>query len=96
MTSDIRTFGTSGSASFAIGHDDACDPAPIRRELWFDQDVDGRWLVCAVRRHRHNRAGDLGAIVVNDPRVADFIDMLGQLVDDPSQFLDEPHFYSPH
>lgn len=96
MTSDIRTFGSHGTASFLVEHEEARHPAPIRRELWFDLDLDGRWLICAVGHQGHDQAGDVGSMVVTDPRVADFIDMLAQLVDDPSQFLNEPHFHSPH
>lgn len=92
----IRTFGSNGPATFTIERDDACPPAPIRRELWFDQDVDGQWLICAVEPEGRGRAGGIGAVVLTDPRVADFIDTLAQLVEDPAQFRDEPRFYSTH
>jgi len=34
--------------------------------------------------------------VVTDPRVADFIETLAHLIDDPAVFHDEPDFHSPH
>jgi len=96
MTSNIRTFGSNGPALFLIEHEDVCRPAAIQRELWFDHDLDGRWLICAVQQQGHDQEGEIGSMVVTDPRIADFIDMLAQLVDDPSRFVTEPHFHSPH
>jgi hypothetical protein len=70
----------------------------IAREFWFDRDIDGRWLVCAVKpdvQHPRVDGGDtynLGAIVVTDSQVIAFIEMLGELIADPAQFGEEPTF----
>ncbi len=96
MQSRIRTFGVAGALPFSIMEDGANQAIKVRRELWFDRDIDGRWLVCAVRLRddAHNgeadQLDDVGAIVVADPRVSAFINMLAQLVTDPAQFRDEP------
>jgi hypothetical protein len=61
----------------------------FQRELWFDRDIDGRWLVgvadpTSVPQER------LGAIVVKDVGIGMFIELLGQLIADPERFADEP------
>lgn len=96
MQSRIRTFGVDGVLPFSIVEEGADHPKRVRRELWFDRDIDGRWLVCAVSQREGAHDGDseqpddVGAIVVADPRVGAFIDMLAQLVTDPARFRDEP------
>ncbi len=98
MGSRIRTFGVDGVLPFAIVEEGAGQAKRVRRELWFDRDIDGRWLVCAVGQREGAHDGeadqpdDVGAIVVSDPHVSSFIDMLAQLVTDPAQFRDEPRF----
>ena len=98
MQSPIRMFGTSGPLPLAIVPTHASEPVQVTRELWFDQDTDGRWLVVAVNHDtaRHNGFGEqreeLGSIVVTDPRVVAFIEMLADLVVEPARFEDEPRF----
>ena len=98
MQSRIRTFGVEGAPPFSIVEEGADQPILVRRELWFDRDIDGRWLVCAVDRRRSaddadcDQSEDVGAIVVIDPRVRAFIDMLAELVTHPAQFRDDPRF----
>jgi hypothetical protein len=60
----------------------------LEREFWFDRDIDGRWLVGAAKARR---PGDeiTGAIVVKDPTVTAFIELLGTLVAEPERFADE-------
>lgn len=73
----------------------------LRRDLWFDHDIDGRWLVWAQgdtvggADGHADQAENLGAIVVNDPTAIAFIDMLAQLLVDPAKFGHEPVFVSP-
>lgn len=79
--------------SILVGDDDR--PASVRRELWFDQDIDGRWLVWAGRHSADPRLDgedDSGAIVVKDPQVVAFIEMLGELIAKPDRFHHEPVF----
>lgn len=59
---------------------------PFSRELWFDKDIDGRWLIGVVDTADTGRTG---AIVVRDATVSAFIEILGNLVADPEQFADE-------
>ncbi len=98
MQSRIRTFGVDGALPFSIVEEGANQPITVNRELWFDRDIDGRWLVCAVRQRggESDGAGDqleeVGAIVGTDPQIGAFIDLLAQLVTEPAQFRDEPRF----
>ncbi len=96
MSSRIRTFGAAGMLPFSIDEDGDNARQTVQRELWFDRDLDGRWLVCAAM-HREPRldgegddTDDVGAIVVTNAQIAAFIDMLADLVKDPAQFRDEP------
>ena len=97
MPPSIRFFGgtTRGQATMEDGHRETRE---IERDVWFDQDIDGRWLVWAGR---HDAAAlpmdgkdemDAGSIVVRDPTVIAFIDMLGELIADPAKFHNEPSF----
>jgi hypothetical protein len=66
----------------------------FQRELWFDRDIDGRWLVgvadtASVPQER------IGAIVVKDVAIGMFIELLGQLIADPDKFTDEPVLVGP-
>ena len=94
MSSGIQTFGSSGAVVFRVEADAPPRAVSMRRELWFDRDINGHWLVCAARQQ--GIGADLGAIVVTDPRVGDFIAMLAELVAHPDWFTDEPRFHSPH
>ena len=99
MNSPIRLFGSAGPTTFTIERGDSAQRFAMRRELWFDQDVDGRWLICATRVTEHDgqqAPGTMGSLVVTDARVGDFIETLARLLANPDHFSDEPRFYSPH
>jgi hypothetical protein len=101
MPLDIRFFGQHGPHQIIFtehGHETA---VVVRRELWFDRDVDGHWLV-GVKREAHvavDGEGDwpeaVGAIVVRDVTAIAFIERLAQLLVDPAPFTDEPVFQPP-
>ena len=70
----------------------------VRRELWFDQDIDGRWVIW-VSEDRGPRdipeaesPVGVGALIVRDPTVAAFLETLGELVLEPDHFAHEPRF----
>ncbi len=96
MPPRIRSFGSHGLLPFAITEEETDHITQQHRELWFERDIDGRWLVCAAthRADGLDRDGDpaeaVGAIVVKDPHVIAFIEMLGELVTDPARFRHEP------
>jgi len=94
MSSGIQTFGSSGAVVFRVEGNGPPQAVSMCRELWFDRDINGQWLVCAARQQ--GIGADVGSIVVTDPRVGDFIAMLAELVAHPDQFTDEPRFHSPH
>lgn len=99
MPSPIRLFGSAGPTTFTIEWDDHSQPIAMRRELWFDQDMDGRWLICAMRapdQDDHQAVASMGSLVVTDQRVRDFIETLAELLANPDQFAEEPRFHSPH
>jgi hypothetical protein len=64
------------------------------RELWFDRDINGRWLV-GVTDPDASEGQDTGAIVVKDETVSAFIELLGKLIRDPDRFADEPVLLGP-
>ena len=59
----------------------------LEREFFFDRDIDGRWLVGAINP-QPTGTEIIGAIVVKDPRVGAFIELLGTLVAEPERFAD--------
>jgi hypothetical protein len=67
---------------------------PFERELWFDRDIDGRWLVGVVDTTTVAQER-IGAIVVRDVAIGQFIELLGQLVANPDRFADEPVLAGP-
>lgn len=91
----IRFFGGNTRGQVTI-EDGTSETVTIDRDVWFDRDIDGRWLVWAGRHHADGTAADgtdeIGAIVVKDPQVVAFLDLLGQLIADPARFHDEPTF----
>lgn len=98
MERSIRFFGgtTQGEVTIENGHTETWS---ISRDVWFDRDIDGRWLVWAGRHESNPRVGgeddEIGAIIVKDPQVAAFIDMLGELIANPAKFHHEPTFEPP-
>lgn len=100
MGSSIRFFGgaTHGQVTMENGQSTT---SRIEREIWFDRDIDGRWLVWASRHDGaaipgdEDRDEDTGAIVVRDPGTIAFIELLGELFANPAQFHDEPLFVLP-
>jgi hypothetical protein len=66
----------------------------LDRNLWFDLDIDGRWLV-GVTGPDPTDETLIGAIVVRDRTMCRFIEMLGRLIADPSQFAGEPVLLGP-
>lgn len=72
----------------------------IERELGFDRDFDGTWLVWVERPDRAPPGGaqvegdPTGSIVVKDVRANAFLDQLIDLISDPESFSHEPAFDS--
>jgi hypothetical protein len=91
MTKNVAYFGGTiyGRVTLEDGHR---EDHQVVRELWFDKDFDGRWLVGVT-----NTAGEdkTGAIVVRDATIGAFIEMLGNLIIGPEQFADEPVLSGP-
>jgi hypothetical protein len=97
LEQSIRFFGgtTQGQVTIENGHSETWS---ITRDVWFDRDIDGRWLVWAGRHDSRPPGGgedETGAILVKDPQVAAFIEMLGELIANPGKFRDEPTFGVP-
>ncbi len=97
MRGSIQFFGgaTRGQVTIENGHSETWT---VNRDVWFDRDIDGGWLVWAGRRDEAAVPGtdeennDIGAIVVKDPSAIAFIELLGELIADPARFRDEPTF----
>ncbi len=72
MRGSIQFFGgaTRGQVTIENGHSETW---AVNRDVWFDRDIDGGWLVWAGRRDEAAVLGtdeennDIGAIVVKDP-----------------------------
>jgi hypothetical protein len=101
MPLDIRFFGNQGPQKVVVDAQGQQTTVTIRRDLWFDHDIDGHWLIWVKRDAQMglNGEGDLpeavGAIVVNDRTAIALIDHLAQLLVDPGQFSHEPVFTPP-
>lgn len=93
MTKQIQYLGgiTHGHIILENSHEEI---VWFGRELWFDRDIDGRWLV-GVTTQRPSGEETTGAIVVKDATVGAFIQLLGKLVADPEQFADQPLTIGP-
>ena len=94
MPPRICAFGTTDAAHVTITIDDgeahvSALSLSFTRSLWFDQDIDGRWLVWSSAP---GDGAETGAIVVRDPAVTAFLDELAQLLASPQRFTHEPHF----
>ena len=68
----------------------------VVRDIWFDRDIDGRWLVWVQNNDTGRGDGSddcpTGAIVVKNQDAISFIQQLGKLIVDPSAFEHEPVF----
>jgi len=101
MTLPIDYFRSSGPGTFHMGVGETSVRLAVCRDLWFDRDIEGRWLVVADRHAppsvaaRRDVLPDKGAIVVRDPTVLAYIDLLAQLYTEPGAFADEPLFVPP-
>jgi hypothetical protein len=89
----IEYFGGRTSGRIVLKGDQPAELS-FQRELWFDRDVDGRWLV-GVADPTSAPQERLGAIVVKDVAIGLFIELLGQLIADPDKFADEPVLVGP-
>jgi hypothetical protein len=94
MDRDISLFGGGTRVSVRIGNDRE-ETIEVSRDIWFDRDIDGRWLVW-VQDHDTvvdgTTDGPTGAFVVRNCDVISFIEQLGKLIVDPSAYEDEPVF----
>jgi len=94
MAQRIQAFGGETLSQFSITDGEQISMT-MRRVVWFDQDIDGRWLVWATGEDAvsgetvSSDTSQVGAIVVWDPKVAGFIELLGELLAHPERFRDE-------
>jgi hypothetical protein len=93
MTMQVEYFGgiVHGKIILENGQDEA---RVFKGELWFDRDIDGRWLV-GVTHHHPSGAETTGAMVVKDDTVRAFIQVLGDLVAVPGDFAGEGLIIGP-
>ena len=96
MPGRVNCFGGPFQSEFLFVADE--QDTVVRRELWFDQDIDGRWVIW-VSENRDPQGipeaespVELGALIVQDPTVAAFLETLGELVLEPDHFAHEPRF----
>ena len=95
MERRISFFGGTTRGRVTIVNGDT-DTIEVNRDVGFDQDIDGHWLVWAVE-HNGTLAdlegdGQAGAIVVRHPDVIAFLSQLGKLIAYPAAFQHEPEF----
>jgi hypothetical protein len=97
----IKTFGGDGEHEVRFRTEAGQKAVWVRRDLWFDRDDSGKWVVWAQQRPRSEdgplQEGDveaqtLGSIVVTNPVVIEFLEQLGELLVNPVAFRHEPHF----
>jgi hypothetical protein len=93
MTKHLGYFGGKTHGRLIL-EDGQREDVWFDRELWFDRDIDGRWLVGVTDQDRTGEE-HTGAIVVKDANVSAFIELLGKLVADPDKFGDEPVLLGP-
>ena len=87
MAMQVEYFGGKLDGGILLGSGQR-DQVRSSRELWFDRDIDGRWLV-GVTAHAPSGAETTGAIVVKDATIRAFIQVLGDLVAEPARFAGE-------
>lgn len=96
MRQHIRFFGGRAPGHRSIEDEDARTWA-VERDFGFDRDIDGKWLVWAMRLdpdapRDDNAPAATGSIVVRDPHAIAFLDMLAELIAYPDRFRHEPSF----
>lgn len=83
-----------GKVTIANGH---AETMKIDHDVWFDQDIDGRWPVWVVAHDGVPGSGlnddQTGAIVVKNRDAVAFIEFQGKLTADPVGFDHEPAFH---
>jgi hypothetical protein len=93
MATQLDHFGGTTHGHLIVAHGLHHHDVRFTRELWFDRDIDGRWLV-GVTEHHPSCAETTGTIVVKDAHVSAFIELLGELVE-PDRFADEQVVLGP-
>src|SRR3990170_4705017 len=89
MSRCISFYGgtTHGRVTLAFGHTDTVE---INRDVWFDQDFNGHWLVGAVEHDGMSpglaNGGKSGAILVKSAETMAFLTLLSKLIADPEAF----------
>ena len=103
MLPAVRYFGAHGSFQISVGQDQGEITHRVVQAIGFDRDLDGRWTVWAKRMPDPatnclslDDDDAVGAIIVTDPTVVAFIELLGELVANPTRFRHEPRFEAPH
>lgn len=83
-TSETKLIETLATITLKKGD----DAYTVHRDVWFDQDFDGSWIVMAMRPEAPEVRGDRpgGSIRVNDPTVRAFLDELFLMLADPDGF----------
>lgn len=95
MHQRISFFGgtTRGSVTLANGHEEKVE---VLRDVWFDRDFNGNWLIWAQMHDGRPRNGtgdgQTGAIAVKNRDVNAFLEQLGKLIVEPAAFEHEPVF----
>ena len=95
MNQRLFYFGytTHGTVMLVNGHTRRSE---LVREVWFDQDVNGTWLIGATEQcgtpSNGTEDGRTGAIVVKNRDVEAFLEQLGRLIAEPAAFTHEPVF----
>ena len=98
MTGRIDAFGGDGAHEIHFGTGEHDHTQWLTRDLWFDRDIDGKWIVWAQSKLPASQDAvddedsDIGSIIVTHPAVIAFIDQLGALLVDPGKFSHEPRF----
>ena len=95
MAPRIQFLGTTAPCCFQFGDGHLSEVLP--RHLWFDRDIDGRWVVwsSAAGTSPDDDESDVGSMIVNDPAVTTFLESLAAMVAQPARFQHEPRLEDP-
>jgi len=95
MAPRIQFLGTTAPCCFQFGDGQRSQVLP--RQLWFDRDIDGRWLVWSSTASPTSDGDEsaVGSMIVNDPAVATFLESLASMVAQPARFQHEPRLEGP-